>query len=129
MCDCNTDSKMGNYNALLFLTLYYHPKMHCSISRLPDRGMRLHAPRNASNRHVLELVFSCSQPLDYLTFFSTPLFLGSIYFSAYYLMYQVVENEEKTWNLFPSYYHCIYFGPSTALFQKAVYPFFPCLFY
>ena len=39
-------------------------------------------------------------------------------------MYQVVENEEKTWNLFPSYYHCTYFDPSTALFQKAVCPFF-----
>ena len=46
--DCNTDSKMGNYNALLFLTL---PSQDALLAAYLTQAMQLH--RNASNRHVL----------------------------------------------------------------------------
>ena len=48
MYDCNTDSKMGNYNALLFLTL---PSQDALLAAYLTQAMQLH--RNASNRHVL----------------------------------------------------------------------------
>ena len=48
MYECNTDSKMGNYNALLFLTL---PSQDALLAAYLTQAMQLH--RNASNRHVL----------------------------------------------------------------------------
>ena len=94
MYDCNTDSKMGNYNALLFLTL---PSQDALLAAYLTQAMQLH--RNASNRHVLvgrTCLLLQQAPLDYLTFFSTPFFGVNLLFLALLK----ARSKEKTLNLF-----------------------------